>query len=136
MAPESERATPCQWHTKYTPACLGCNPAQVTLSHGAPPAGSQLTEPTLTCSEVVERLRDECMPWGWAGLFDTTEAEKILDSWRERRVQELEAALQSCLLCLGVLELGGSVAAKEMIGRCLDKNGKVLLAKGGGSHGE
>lgn len=35
---------------------------------------------SLTCSEVVERLRDECIN----GAFNAYLAEKILHSWRER----------------------------------------------------
>jgi hypothetical protein len=42
-------------------------------------------EPTLTCSEVVERLLAAAEATDWA----------ILHSWRERRVQELEEALRS-----------------------------------------
>lgn len=47
-------------------------------------------EPTLTCSEVVERLDEEC---AFTDHFDHAKAEAILHSWRERRVQELEEAL-------------------------------------------
>jgi hypothetical protein len=55
------------------------------------------TEPTLTCSEVVERLA-ECV-YGCddtCGL-DLDKATAILHSWRERRVQELEEALRGLL---------------------------------------
>jgi hypothetical protein len=54
-------------------------------------------EPTLTCSEVVERLATEChfIPKDdWEVHFDTEKAEAILHSWRERRVQELGDCLR------------------------------------------
>lgn len=63
---------------------------------------SEQGAPTLTCSEVVERLMKECYR-GEAvfkgdrvfddSTFDRAKAEAILHSWRERRVQELEKLL-------------------------------------------
>lgn len=47
-------------------------------------------EPTLTCSEVVERLEQECVDPIYRKYFKRELATQILHSWRERRVQELE----------------------------------------------
>jgi hypothetical protein len=47
-------------------------------------------EPTLTCSEVVERLARECLRYRYdeGAKLDKFLAIKILTEWRERRVQE------------------------------------------------
>jgi hypothetical protein len=87
MAPESERA-----QDNYT---NDLDSLEIEMKDYAAP------EPTPTCSEVVERLANECMPpigiRGNISAFDREQAEAILHSWRERRVQELEKALELCM---------------------------------------
>jgi hypothetical protein len=104
VAPESERAMYplCtdvlrDQGKPYPRTCAECGlgPCKRKLTTPKP------NEPTLTCSEVVERLRSECYTPDFldeSSSFDTRKAEQILHSWRERRVQELEEALREARL--------------------------------------
>jgi hypothetical protein len=47
---------------------------------------------------IVERLEKECLRWKFQDEFDRAKAEKVLHSWRERRVQELEECLRDELM--------------------------------------
>jgi hypothetical protein len=90
MAPESERATinvcPVHGDTGNEPCaiCYGLlvKPRETNLNFQ--------TEPTLTCSEVVERLLEECHHVGMPVTchFSRSLALAILHSWREQIIKE------------------------------------------------
>jgi hypothetical protein len=87
MAPESERAMKITVNDHVTLRKVGESVAGDPIYTSDPLP----EEPTLTCSEVVERLAIEAhddflvVPFG----FDREKATQILAEWRERRVQEL-----------------------------------------------
>jgi hypothetical protein len=105
MAPESERAKDFQ-PSKHAKSCPEFQQQANAENDGAviDTAFPCNCEPTLTCSEVVERLA-EC---AWMSgdrlniIWDRAQATAILHSWRERRVQELEECLREMVKQNGV----------------------------------
>jgi hypothetical protein len=99
MAPESERATCGKQMTAWNPGAgaVYCN---ADKNHGGDCSYTftyQTNPPTLTCSEVVERLQAECLEIfgddsGLKPVLNAAKATAILHSWRERRVQELSGS--------------------------------------------
>jgi hypothetical protein len=137
MAPESERAlcAKCGEHKND----LVHQPKLIYENRGhyfEPEPQVQVapaSEPTLTCSEVVERLA-ECAGLNWTdtpasgdapyATFDTDKAEEILHScWRERRVQELEEALRFAVATGGLPhDAIGELPCTGNCVRCLIEN--------------
>jgi hypothetical protein len=116
MAPESERATCGKLMSAWNP---GAGAAHCNRESGHDGSCSHTftyqPEPTLTCSEVVERLAKLGFETAWLAYesprdvkWFRAEAEAILHSWRERRVQELEDALRLLVEFIEPVE-GGSI---------------------------
>jgi hypothetical protein len=126
MAPESERAKMCGMLATVNGVKMACSQLE---GHGNfhTLAPEQPDEPTLTCSEVVERLAKLCdveaetvdrvarcasdsaaylgtaerlkmATFRYMASVIRTQATAVLHSWRERRVQELEEALEDAEL--------------------------------------
>jgi hypothetical protein len=132
MAPESERAK-----MKVT-----VNDHVTLRKVGESVAGDPIytsdplpNEPTLTCSEVVERLAAECLRYRYdeGAKLDKFLAIKILTEWRECRVQELEAGLRE-IITEADQSNGGKGARLPIVLYMKELAEKAI--KGGGSHGE